>query len=120
MDSKENRQGHNRLPFNIWSGGEPHIIRDDEELCEECGGRGGHSESKTGDGLIQMCPYCNGKGYKDWIEKARGVDTKLRYFIEHTGDKNASVIDQGEMDDFLKKIELRVTGQFKFIPKDEI
>ena len=120
MDSKRNRQGNNKLPYNIWSGGDSHILQDDEELCEKCGGCGGNSESVTGARLIQMCPCCHGKGYRDWIERAKGVDTPLRYYITNTGDKNASVVDEKEMDKFLKQIELRVTGTFKYMAKDQI
>jgi len=120
MDSKQNRQGNNKLPYNIWTGGEPHVLRDDEELCEECSGHGGHSESDKTDGLIQMCNQCLGKGYRDWIEKAKGPEDKYGYFISHTGDKNASIVDMDLIDEFKKRVELQVTGVFKFIPKDEI
>lgn len=120
MYSKRNRQRNIELPSNIWSGGDPHVLRDDEELCEECGGRGGHSESDKKDGLIQMCNQCLGKGYRDWIERAKGPEDKYGYFISHTGDKSVSVVDMDAIEIFKKKIELQVTGEFKFINKDEI
>ena len=119
MDKRKNRQGHIRLPFNIWQGEKGRTLRDDETVCDECRGCGGHSE--TEDMLIKCCGTCYGKGYLDWIDRAKGKRTdRLNYYISNPGDKNASVVTDEFEEMFMKKIEMQITGVFKFIPKDEI
>ncbi len=120
MRIKTNRQENIKLPYNIWTGEESHELRADEIICDECKGRGGYSESGKGEGLIQMCSRCNGQGYRDWIDRARGsADDEFIYFISHTSDQVAAVVKKGEEEKYKEKIKVQA-GHFKFEEKDEI
>ena len=123
MVERQHRQGNIRLPYNIWFGGECHTLRDDETYCKECEGHGGHSESGKADGLIRCCPMCNGKGYQDWIDRARGPGEEHQdytYFISNTGDQISAAVKKGEEEEYKEMIRLQHTGVFKFKNKGEI
>jgi len=121
MASRTNRHGNNRQPKNIWTGEKSRQLRDTETLCDGCEGRGGHRESEQGNaGLIKMCSKCNGRGYHDWIHKATDDEIEKSFFIVEPYDDQALVAEKGEEDKIRKMIELQVTGQFKFVDKDEI
>jgi len=59
-----------------------------------------------------MCPTCNGRGYHDWIDKAKGkpLNDCLQYITVTKEEKN---------DEFKEKIILRIE-QFNFIHEDEL
>jgi len=97
------------------------VLTDDEIICKKCGGRGGYSETGSDHGLIRMCSNCGGKGYKDWIDKAKGgpVDDYL-YYITDIDYRLAVKVKKGQEEEFKEKINLRIEGEFKFIDKDEL
>lgn len=68
-----------------------------------------------------MCSNCNGKGYKDWIDKAKGnPDDGYLYYITDTTNRLATQVKKEQEEEFKEKISLRLEGEFKFIDKDEL
>ncbi len=122
MVRKTNRQRNIRLPYNIWTGEKSHELRPDETICDECKGHGGYSDSGKGEGLIQMCSRCEGNGYRDWIDRAKGSPDCIEfvYFISHPSEQVAAVVKKGEEEKYKERIRLQQAGQFKFKEKDEI
>ena len=123
MAKRTNRQRNIRIPYNIWDGGGPHTLRDDETVCEECEGHGGHSDSNETVGLIRCCSSCGGKGYKDWIDRARGPSEEHQeytYFITNTADEISAAVKKGQEEEYMEKIKLQHTGVYRFIKKGEL
>lgn len=68
-----------------------------------------------------MCPNCNGKGYKDWIDRAKGKSSNdVLHYITDTNDIFTTEVKKGQEDEFKEKISLRIEGKFKFVDKDEL
>jgi hypothetical protein len=66
---------------------------------------------------------CNGKGYQDWIDRAKGPGEEHQdytYFISNTGDQISAAVKKGEEEEYKRMMRLQHTGIFKFKKKDEI
>ncbi len=123
MDTKRNRHRNIEKPFNIWTGDKPRTLRNDETLCEDCGGLGGYSESGTANVLIRCCVKCHGKGSLDWVDRAKGESQdhkEYTFYITHTSDTISAAVKKGQEEEYLEKIRLQVTGEFKFKLKEKI
>ena len=121
MDKNTNRPRNIRLPENIWDATPPHQLRDSETICEKCWGYGGHDHAKNGTGLIEMCSRCRGKGYLDWIDRAKGeVNKEFTYFTASRHHGLATIVEKGKEREYLQKVTMQYTGTFRFKSKDKI
>ena len=117
MYEKRNRR-NDTLPTNIWFGTKGRKLNSGESICKNCHGHGGFDNSGATKNLIRRCDVCEGKGFLDWVQKAKGVSEKeYTHFSSHPKDDISILVKKGKEEEYKKMILEELTGLFKLKSK---